>query len=90
MTSTGIQTVVFNVKWQGISEVLVALGLNPAEVVRLKPVPYGEDFISAVIEWVRSDEEIKSQLRSTEEPTRSTPDARGRPQRCSRYTRGKK
>ena len=63
VTSTGVQTAVFNVKWQEISKVLVDLGLNLAEVVRLKSAPCGEDFISAVIEWVKSDEEIKSQLR---------------------------
>ena len=62
VTSTGVQTAVFNVKWQEISKVLVALGLNPAEVVRLKSAPCGKDYISAVIEWVKSDEEIKSQL----------------------------
>ena len=62
VTSTGVQTAVFNVKWQEISAVLVALGLNPVEVVRLKSAPCGEDYISAVMEWVKSDEEIKSQL----------------------------
>ena len=62
VTSTGVQTAVFNVEWQEISAVLVALGLNPVEVVRLKTEPCGEDYISAEIEWVRSDEEIKSQL----------------------------
>ena len=62
VTSTGVQTSVFNVKWQEISAVLIALGLNPAEVVRLKSAPCGEDYISTVIEWVKSDEEIKSQL----------------------------
>ena len=62
VTSTGVQTSVFNVKWQEISAVLIALGLNRAEVVRLKSAPCGEDYISTVIEWVKSDEEIKSQL----------------------------
>ena len=62
VTSTGVQSAVFNVKWQEISAVLVPLGLNPVEVVRLKSAPCGEDYISAVIEWVKSDEEIKSQL----------------------------
>ena len=62
VTSTGVQTSVFNVKWQEISAVLIALGLNPAEVARLKSAPCGEDYISTVIEWVKSDEEIKSQL----------------------------
>ena len=50
VTSTGLQTALFNVKWQEISAVLVALGLNPVEVVRLKSAPCGEDYISAVIE----------------------------------------
>ena len=63
VTSTGVQTAVFNVKWQEISAVLVALGLNPVEVVRLKSAPCGEDYISAVMEWVKSDEENNSQLR---------------------------
>ncbi len=67
VTSTGVQTAVFNVKWQEISAVLVALGLNPAEVARLKSAPCGGDYISAVIEWVKSDEEIKSQLREMRE-----------------------
>ena len=62
VTSTGVQTAVFNVKWQEISAVLVALGLNPAEVVKLKAAPCGEDYISAVIEWVKSDNEINSKL----------------------------
>ena len=62
VTSTGVQTVVFHVKWQEIGNVLVALGLSPAEVVRLKSAPSGENYISAVIQWVNSDEEIKSQL----------------------------
>jgi len=62
VTSTGVQTAVFNVKWQEISTVLVALGLNPAEVVRLQSAPCGEDYISAVIDWAKNDEEIKSQL----------------------------
>ena len=63
VTSTGVQTAEFNVKWQEISAMLVSLGLNPVEVVRLKSAPCGEDYISAVIEWIKSDEEIKSQLR---------------------------
>ena len=66
VTSTGIQTAVFNVKWQEISAVLVALGLNPAEVVRLQSLglalPCGDDYVSAMIEWVKADEEIRSLL----------------------------
>ena len=62
VTSTGFKTAEFNIKWQKISAVLVALGLNSVEVTRLKAAPGGEDYISAVIEWVNSEEEIKSQL----------------------------
>ena len=62
VTSTGVQTAAFNIKWQAISVVLVALGLNPAEVVKLKAAPCGEDYINVVIEWAKSDEEISSQL----------------------------
>ena len=63
VTSTGVQTAVFKIKWQEISAVLVALGLNPVEVARLKSAPSGEDYISAMMEWVKSDEVVKSQLR---------------------------
>ena len=62
VTSTGVKTAEFNVKWQEISAVLVALGLNSAEVARLKAAPCGEDYVSTVIEWVKSDQEITSQL----------------------------
>ena len=62
VTSTGVKTAEFNIKWQEISAVLVALGLNLADVARLKAAPCGEDYISAVMEWIKSDEEIKSQL----------------------------
>jgi len=62
VTSTGVKTPEFDIKWKEISAVLVALGLNQAEVDRLKAAPCGEDYVSAVIGWVKSDEEIKSQL----------------------------
>ena len=67
VTSTGVVTAVFNVKWQEIGAVLVALGLNPTEVAKLKSAPCGEDYISAVMEWVKSDEGIKAQLREVHE-----------------------
>ena len=62
--ATGVQTSVFNVKWQELSAVLVALGLNCAEVVRFKSAPLGEDYnISTVIEKrFENDMEIKSQV----------------------------
>ena len=43
VTTTGIQTSVFNVKWREISSVLVSLGLSQSEVDRLKREPCGED-----------------------------------------------
>ena len=63
VTTTGIQTSVFDVKWQEVSSVLVSLGLNQSEVDRLKREPCGEDYISAVTEWMKNDEEIQFQLK---------------------------
>ena len=63
VTSTGIQTSVFDVKWQEVSSVLVSLGLSQFEVDRLKREPCGEDYVSAVTEWMKNDEEIQFQLK---------------------------
>ena len=63
VTSTGIQTSVFDVKWQEVSSVLVSLGLSQSEVDRLKREPCGEDYVSAVTEWMKNDEEIQFQLK---------------------------
>ena len=63
VTTTGIQTSVFDVKWHEISSVLVSLGLSQSEVDRLKREPCGQDYISAVIEWMKNDEEIQFQLK---------------------------
>ena len=63
VTSTGIQTSVFDVKWQEVSSVLVTLGLSQSEVDRLKREPCGEDYVSAVTEWMKNDEEIQFQLK---------------------------
>ena len=63
VTSTGIQTSVFGVKWQEVSSVLVSLGLSQSEVDRLKREPCGEDYVSAVTEWMKNDEEIQFQLK---------------------------
>ena len=63
VATTGIPTPVFDVKWQEISSVLVSLGLSQSEVDRLKREPCGEDYISAVIEWMKNDEEIQFQLK---------------------------
>ena len=63
VTTTGIQTSVFDVKWREVSSVLVSLGLNQSEVDRLKREPCGQDYISAVTEWMKNDEEIQFQLK---------------------------
>ncbi|XP_073250253.1 uncharacterized protein [Porites lutea] len=63
VTSTGIQTSGFDVKWQEVSSVLVSLGLSQSEVDRLKREPCGEDYVSAVTEWMKNDEEIQFQLK---------------------------
>ena len=61
--TTSIETQVFNVKWQKISSVLVSLGLSQSNVDRLKKEPCGQDYISAVTEWMKNDEEIQFQLK---------------------------
>ena len=63
VTTTGIRTRVFHVKWQEMSSVLVSLGLSQSEVERLKREPCGEDYVSAVTEWMKNDEEIQFQLK---------------------------
>ena len=63
VTTTGIQTSVFDLKWQEMSSVLVSLGLSQSEVDRLEREPCGEDYISAVTEWMKNDEEIQFQLK---------------------------
>ena len=63
VTTTGTPTPVFDVKWQEVSSVLVSLGLSQSEVDRLKREPCGEDYISSVTEWMKSDEEIQFQLK---------------------------
>ena len=63
VTTTGIQTSVFDVKWQEVSSILVSLGLSQSEVDRLKREPCGEDYVSAVTEWMKNDEEIQFQLK---------------------------
>ena len=67
VTTTGIKTAIFNVKWQEISDVLVSLGLSQLEVDILKAEPCGDDYINIVTQWMKSDEEIKSQLKELRE-----------------------
>ena len=72
VTTTGIQTTMFNAKWQEISSVLVSLGLSQSEVDRLKAEPCGEDYVIAVMEWAKNDGEIKPQLKELHEKQEKT------------------
>ena len=63
VTTTGVDTSTFSALWTEISGVLVSLGLDQAEVDRLKAEKGGEqDYIDVLIEWAVREEDIKSQL----------------------------
>ena len=65
VTTTGVDTPTFSALWTEISGVLVSLGLDQAEVDRLKAEKGGEqDYIDVLIKWADSEEEIKSQLKN--------------------------
>ena len=65
VTTTGVDTPTFSALWTEISGVLVSLGLDRAEVDRLKAEKGGEqDYIDVLIEWDDSEEDIKSQLKN--------------------------
>ena len=65
VTTTGVDTPTFSALWTEISGVLVSLGLDQAEVDRLKAEKGGEqDYIDVLIEWAVSEEDIKAQLKN--------------------------
>ena len=65
VTTTGVDTPTFSALWTEISGVLVSLGLDQAEVDRLKAEKGGEqDYIDVLIEWADNEEVIKSQLKN--------------------------
>ena len=65
VTTTGIDTPTFSALWTEISGVFVSLGLDQAEIDRLKAEKGGEqDYIDVLIEWADSEEDIKSQLKN--------------------------
>ena len=71
MTTTGVDTPTFSALWTEISGVLVSLGLDQAEVDRLKAEKGGEqDYIDVLIEWADSEEYIKSQLKNMHQSQR--------------------
>ena len=64
VTSTGIDTAIFSSLWQEISASLLSLGLDQAEIERLKAEHGGEqDYLDVLFEWADSEEDIKTQLK---------------------------
>ena len=59
VTTTGVDTPTFSALWTEISAVLVGLGLDKAEVDRLKEEKGGEQDYHALLEWADSEEDIK-------------------------------
>ena len=63
VSSTGIDTPTFSSLWKEISAVLVALGLDQKEIDKLKEEKCGaEDYLDVLLEWAKSEEELKSHL----------------------------
>ena len=64
VTSTGVDATSFSSFWHEISITLHSLGLDQAEIDRLK-AEHGaeEDYLDALIEWADSEEDIKTQLK---------------------------
>ncbi|XP_015750690.1 PREDICTED: uncharacterized protein LOC107330630 [Acropora digitifera] len=64
VATTGVDTPTFNALWMEISAALVALGLSQAEIDRLKAERCGEeDYVGALLDWAKSEEDIKTQLK---------------------------
>ena len=64
VTFTGVDATSFSSFWQEISTTLYSLGLDQAEIDRLKAEQGGEeDYLDALIEWADSEEDIKTQLK---------------------------
>ena len=76
VTTTGIDTPSFLRHWNEISGVLMALGLDRAEIDRLKAERCGEeDYLKVLRDWADSEEDIKSQmkeLRQSQTETKQT------------------
>ena len=64
VTSTGVDATSFSSFWHEISIALHSLGLDQAEIDRLKAEQGGEqDYLDALIEWADNEENIKAQLK---------------------------
>ena len=78
VTSTGIDSLAFSNLWQEISAVLVSLGLDQAEIDRLKVEHCGEEeYLDALLEWADSEEDIKSQLKEMRQSQTKTEETVG-------------
>ena len=63
VTSTGVDATSFSSFWQEISITLRSLGLDQAEIDRLKAEQGGEDkYLNVLIEWASSEERIRTLL----------------------------
>ena len=68
VTSTAFDTAIFSSLWQDISAALLSLGLDQAEIDRLKAERGGEQhYIDALIKWAESEEDIKTQLKDIQQ-----------------------
>ena len=64
VTSTAFDAAIFSSLWQEISAALLSLGLDQAEIDRLKAESGGEeDYLDALFEWADSDLKIKTELK---------------------------
>ena len=73
VTTTGINTPSFLSQWNEISGVLVALGLDQAEIDRLKAERCGEeDYLEVLRDWADSEEDIKSQMKEVHQSLTET------------------
>ena len=64
ITSTGVEEQTFSALWQEVSTTLHSLGLDQAEIDRLKAERGGEEeYLDLLREWAESEEDIKTQLK---------------------------
>ena len=76
VTTTGIGTAAFSVLWEEISDALLALGLDEAEIDRLKAEHCGEEeHLSVLFKWIDSEVDIKSQLKEVTRAQSKTQEA---------------
>ena len=68
VTSTAFDAAIFSSLWQEISAALLFLGLDQAEIDRLKAERGGEQhYIDVLTKWADSEEDIKTQLKDIQQ-----------------------